>query len=291
MTAASTPKTELTVFTFEDLRGRYEARTARVIAECELATELVGGQNASEDGIRAYVRHHLGLVDEEAETAVQRILREELGERDVPSETGELQEKMVYGINVIRRDSFGPWLGNWMAKACLKAAASRIGLFTQKRGSKGDMAEMGEIRPFGPSLSAMENLTGEDARYGVHQRIHLIAPDSDGPVQTYYKEFKGSVSTPKGRQSIVNTAECAPPGTRLAFEFRYAEDKVKEDDIAEVFAIAMNIGLGSCKSFECGKFIIRRLSLEHAAKLRTITERTSDLNSHPASIQQKRIKR
>src|SRR6266481_735384 len=267
----ATHQTEPKVFTFEDLRVRYESRTARVIAECELATELVGGQNASEDGIRAYVKHHLGLVDTEAETAVQRILREELGERDVPSETGELQEKMVYGINVIRRDAFGPWLGNWMAKACLKAAASRIGLFSQKRGSKGDIAEMGEIRPFGISLATLKNHTGEDdARYGIHQRIHLIAPDSDGPVQTYYKEFKGSVSTPKGRQSIVNTAECAPPGTQFAFEFRYAEDRVKENDIAEVFAIAMNIGLGSCKSFECGKFIIRRLSLEHATNPRAI---------------------
>jgi len=257
--------TESKIFTFDDLRGRYEARTARVIAECELATELVGGQNATEDGIRAYVTHHLRLLDAEAEAAVQRILREEIGEREVPSETGELQEKLVYGINVIRRDSFGPWLGNWMAKACLKAAASRIGLFAQKRGSKGDMAEMGEVRPHGASCSP-SLVADEECHYGAFQRIHLLAQDSDLPVKTYYKEFKGSVNTPKGRQSIVNTAECAPPGSRFAFEFRYSEDKVKENDIAEVFAIAMNIGLGSCKAFECGKFIIRKLTLEHSTR-------------------------
>lgn len=263
MAPIQTQQTEVRTFTFDDLRSRFEARTAKVIAECELATELVGGQNASEDGIRAYVTHHLGLVDAEADAAVQRIMREEIGERDVPSETGELQEKMVYGINVIRRDSFGPWLGSWMAKACLKAAASRIGLFAQKRGTKGDMAEMGEIVPHGPSIWTGDATDNE--RYGPMQRIHMLARDSDNAVTTYYKEFKGSVSTPKGRQSIVNTAECAPPGTRFAFEFRYAEDKVKEEDIADIFACAMNIGLGSCKSFECGKFIIRSLTLEHAA--------------------------
>jgi len=259
-------QTEVKTFSYESLRGRYEARTARVIAECELATELVGGQNASEDGIRAYVEHHLGLEGPEADEAVDRILRDEVGERDVPSETGELEEKRVYGINVIRRDSFGPWLGNWMAKASLKAAASRIGLFAQKRGSKGDMAEMGEVRPYGASLILKEGICKDAQRYNDLQRIHLLGPDGSASAETYYKEFKGSVSTPRGRQSIINTAECAPPGTRFAFEYRFAEEKVTEDDIAEVFAIAMNIGLGSCKAFECGKFMIRKLTLEHGRK-------------------------
>src|SRR6266700_425263 len=118
MTAMQMEETalETKVFSMGDLRARYEARTARVIAECELATELVGGVNASESGVKAYVEHHLHLVGDEAEAAVKRIMSEELGEREVPSETGELQEKMTYGINVIRRDAFGPFLGNWMAK-------------------------------------------------------------------------------------------------------------------------------------------------------------------------------
>ncbi len=256
--------TETVVFSLADLRHRYEARTARILAECELATELVGGVNASEDGVRAYVQHHLGLTGAEADEAVARILKEEIGEREVPSETGEIQEKLTYGINVIRTDAFGPFLGNWMVKANLKAAASRIGLFSQKRGSKGDMAEMGEVRPWGASLQLADGADVEQVRYSPMQRIHLLAKDSDTPVKTYFKEFKGSVSTPKGRQSIVNTAECAPPGSRFLFEFRYAEDKIKENDIADIFAIGMTVGLGSCKAFECGKFIINSLKLEHA---------------------------
>lgn len=244
-------------FKSDDIRRRYEKMTSSAIAECELTSVLVGGVSADEDGIRSWVRHHLKLEGAEADSAVKRIMKEEIGERPVPSEEGELEERLTYGLNVIRRDDFGPWLGNWMVKACLKAAASRLGLFAKKKGSKGDLAEMGEVQAYGPSYVK----TSDYDEYLAHEKIHLISPDGDA-TETIYTKFKGRVQTAKGSASIINDCECAPPGTRFSFEFRYFPGKITENDLLDIFSAATVIGLGSCKAFERGKFKINDLVFE-----------------------------
>lgn len=242
------------VFSYADLRKRYEDKTARIVAECQFSTDLVGGVSADEKGVRAYVSHHLQLTGEEADAAVARIIRENIGERDVTPETGELKERLSHGINIIRRDAFGPWLGNWMIKACLKCAASRLGIFVEKRGSKGDMAEMGDVYPCEASLQP-----NGDGGHHV-ERIHLLDRDADAAPITSFQEFKGRVSNAAGSSSIINAAECAPAGTRFAFEYRLWPKRLTENDIADIFASAMVIGLGSCKAFERGKFRVNKLS-------------------------------
>lgn len=248
------PKTQ--VFKLVDLQQRYQNMTASVIADCSLATELVGGQPADDAGVRAFVAHHLGLKDAEAEDAVRRILKEEIGERDVPAETGDLKEKLSYGISIVRRDEHGPWLGNWMVKACLKAAASRLSIFVQKRGSKGDMAEMGQLSAVDVSLQLPER----------PERIYLRNREGDAPAETYFQSFRGRVQSPQGSKSIVNDCECVAVGSRFAFEFRFFPARIKADDIADIFASAMIIGLGSAKAFERGKFSINNLTFAGAAR-------------------------
>jgi len=76
---------------------------------------------------------------------------------------------------------------------------------------------------------------------------------------TYFNAFRGRVQSPQGSKSIVNDAECVAPGSRFAFEFRFYPSRIKADDMADIFASAMVIGLGSCKSFERGKFRINEL--------------------------------
>ena len=240
-------------YTLSDLQSRYEGKTARVIAECSLATELVGGMPADRPAVESFVKYHLNITDETAAAqAVARILNEEVGERDTSAEEGELKEKLSYGINVIRRDEFGPWLGNWMVKACLKAAASRLSIFQQKRGSKGDMAEMGRLNAIGISLKRKDK----------PERVYLCASDSDSAASTYYQQFKGRIQSPQGGKSIVTDCECAAIGSRFAFEYRYYPVRVKESDIVDVFASAMVIGLGSAKAFERGKFSVNKLTFE-----------------------------
>lgn len=243
-------------YTLSQLRSRFTGMTSRVIAHCELSTEIVGGMQADRAGVEAFVSHHLHLTGQDAADAVSRILKEEIGERDVPSETGELKEKLSYGINVLRRDpTHGPWIKDHMVKACLKASASRLGLFMQKRGSKGDMSEMGEARAYGCSLLQPE----------FPQRIYLRDKSGTGPARTYFQNFKGRVQTPQGSKSIDSDCECAAPGSRFEFEFRYMPGKIKRDDIVDIFSCAMVIGLGSAKALECGKFSIVKLEYEEAA--------------------------
>lgn len=242
--------------TFEQLERRYEEITSRIICKCEAATQIAGGQPAGEDGIRGFVSHHLGLTGEEADKAVQRIMKEEVGEKPIPEAEGELIEKLTYGVNIIRRDQHGPYLGNWMIHACLKQAASRLGIFVDVRGSKGNFAEAGRVVPAGVS-----KLTDSI------REVYLIGPDGKA-AKTEWEEFKGRVSSPQGNKSIVHHTECVPPGTRFDFEFRFIRGPLKDADIQDFLALAMIVGLGSVKSLGCGKWRILEADILEPERIR-----------------------
>lgn len=258
----------------QDLRARYDALTGSAIALCRLTRELVGGMSADEDGLRNFVEHQLGLkTPEEIEAAVRRIRKEEIGERNLTPKPGggggvegggeaepklvsvpELEEKLTYGVNIVRKDSYGPWLGDWMAKACFKSALSRIGLFMQKKGTKGDVAEMGLVESYG--ISRAKN--GTPLPYRIYFRS-----DRDGklPVETYFQQFKGRVSTPQGMKSIVNDCECVPTESWFAFKVQFYNGKLTADNIADAIASMQVIGLGSAKAMERGKFVCEYLEV------------------------------
>lgn len=248
--------------TFEDLEKRYAEMTASVTCECEAVTPLVGGLTASETGIRSFIKHHLKITDEaEAQRAYERIQKEELGQRDIAPETGELKEQLTYGINVIRRTQIGPYLGNHMIHANIKTAMSRMNIFVELRGTKGNVAECGLVLPWGPSQ--------RDSRMDC---VYLYGQDRE-PATTYFDEFKGRVSSPKGSVSVIHHSECVPPGTRFAFQFRYLRGKLKTDDILDTFAAAMMVGMGSCKSLGNGKFRILEMDIQEPEKERKVKEK------------------
>lgn len=231
--------------TFEDLQQLFNSYTHRVVCKCEAMTPIVGGVSATESGIRNFIKHQLGLEDpDEIDKAYQRICKEELGQRDLDTPGGELKEQLTYGINVIRRTSVGPWLGNWMIHANIKLAMSQLGVFQIKRGSKGNVAEGGVVRPHG--ISKLDNRP---------ECVYLIGPD-DKPAETYFDEFKGRVANAQGSKSIVHHSECAPPGTRFEYEFRFLGTKLSTDDVIQALSLAMNVGLGSTKALGSGKFRI-----------------------------------
>ena len=240
----------MSVYTTKDLSETYGKYCGEAIAECRLTRQVVGGVPASKDGIKAFVIHHLHIAEgPEADAAVARIMNEEVGERDTPQGEGEIKEKESYGLNVIRRDEFGPFLGDWQFKAALKQAASRVGLFMSKRGTKGDMAEMGKVSAYGVSL------------HGPEYKVYLMDPMGTVPASTYYQKFMGRVSTPSGAKSIVNDAECAPEGSRFGFRFQWYNGKLTEADVVKIFSALPVVGIGSVKSLECGKFDIERLEI------------------------------
>ena len=147
-----------------------------------------------------------------------------------------------------------------MIHANLKQSASRLGIFVDVRGSKGNFAEAGRVLPIG--ISKLSESPSE---------IYLIAPDG-GPAQTEWSEFKGRVSSPQGNKSIVHHTECAPPGTRFEFEFRFIRGPLKDGDIQDFLALAMIVGLGSVKSLGCGKWRILEAEILEPERVRDKTK-------------------
>jgi hypothetical protein len=249
-------------FTYEDLEKRYSEMTASVICSCEAVTPLVGGITAGEPGVRAFIQHQLGITDpEEAQKTFERIMSEEMGERPVPSETGELQERLSYGINVIRRTNLGPYLANHMIHANLKTAMSRLGMFSEMKGTKGNVAEGGVVYPYG--------ISKRDHRPDC---VYLMAQDGM-PASSYYEEFKGRVQSPRGSTSIIHHSECVPAGTRFEYEFKFIKGKLKESDIKDLLALSMIVGIGSVKSLGNGKFRILHAEIVEPQSERKKTEK------------------
>lgn len=239
-------------FTGNEIEERYAELTNCLTVECELTTDMIGGQPAGEEGVASFVKYHLKLVGDEAAQAVQRIMnREGAGQRDTTPPEGEIKEAESYAVNVIRRTEFGPYIGDWMLKACFKQAASRIGLFKKKIGTKGDFAEGGRIH-------AIRYSRKDDDR-----KIYLYNYDEEvvSDVQTHFRKFRGKVSTPQGATSIVHDSEVAPAGSRFAFEYRFMAGRTTKDEVMSVLALACNCGVGSAKAFECGKFTVVKASL------------------------------
>lgn len=249
----------------EDFEKRYTEMTNRIICSCEAATPIVGGVTASDEGVKAFIRHHLKIDDPvEAQRTFDRIKREEIGMKSIAPETGELAEQLTYGINIIRRTESGPYLGSWMIHANLKTSMSRLAIFSELRGSKGDVAEAGIVSPYGISLKDESNWHGLPGK----RPIYLIDPVTEGPAETYFEEFKGRVSTPKGSASIIHHSECVPPGTRFEFEFRYLRGKLSQNDIVDVLALSQIVGLGSVKALGSGKFRYLDVEILEAEKPR-----------------------
>jgi hypothetical protein len=236
-------------FSYEDLQTAYEDKTAYIRVEASFITECVGGQPAGREGVEQYVEHHLKLTGEEAAQAVNRILHEEI-ENTAPEE-GELPEGKLYGLRALRRTKSGPYLGDWMIKANLKNAASRLDIFKQIKGTKGNFAEAGRCRAWSYSLVESEN-----------PHLIFVRNSTDAPCHTMHKEFMGRVQTPSGPVSIVHQAECIEAGSRFAYEFRFPKGKLKEDDLRDVLAMSMIVGIGSARSLERGKFRIEKAEIE-----------------------------
>jgi hypothetical protein len=259
-----TPST--TTLTFADLTRDYQKLTCLVTAECTLATDMMGGVPADDKLLSMYVKHQLGLAGDEAIEAIARIKQHEIGTVDLPYPEGEINEQETKSVNVIRRDDHGPWIGDWMIKANLRTAASRIGLFSAKLGSKGDMAEMGSITACGVSRGPSHS---PDSPHGVFGGREIYLRDHTGtrPAPTEFRMLRGRVATPQGPMSIVTMSEACLAGARFAFQYRFYNGKISDSDVADIFASAMVIGLGSAKAFECGKFRIDELRIERGEKV------------------------
>ena len=249
-------------YTQAELDTLLEAERCKATIRCRMLRPLAGGQPAGRKGVEAFV-HYQCKIDpesEEGQAAVNRILKDEIGERETTPDGGEVNEAESYGINVIRRTELGPYIGHHQLKAMLKQAASRLGLFKKKIGSKGDLVELGTVSAVGRSLA-------DPAR---PWEVYLYKVDSGGPddneecfapADTHFDRLQGKVSTPAGMKSIQHDTEVAEESTQFHFELRWPTKKLKEEDMALVIAAATQIGIGSCLSLGYGRFEVMLMTV------------------------------
>jgi hypothetical protein len=241
----------------DQLQRTFEAHATELRLRCRAVREVVGGQPASRVGIESYLKYQVDpfnvLSAEQRAEMADRIEKEEIGKRrNTTPEGGEIQETFTGQITVIRQDPRGHWLGDWMLKAGVKQAASRLGIWSGTRGSKGDMSEGGVVYATGPSLL-------DPAR---PYKIYLRDETGEKPAATDYETFRGSITLPKGeRVSIVTNAEVAVPGTMFWWRYLCLGDRVSDEQFELLVAYLGNMGVGSARSQERGKYIIEEATL------------------------------
>src|ERR1035437_436678 len=206
----------------EAMRAALKGSLATATVALTFKSEVLGGLPASENGIRAFVTHHLHLVGEGADEAVQRILTQEV-RKDTTKPGDEVAEIESYAVNVLPRMESGiPFIGTWQVRAMIKQCASRLGLLMAKRGAKGDISEGMWVHPRGAS------------KLGTFREIGIIGPDGKPFSQRLYRKVMGNVGTPSGRASIVSDREYAPIGSHIEFTLQWPAGKLTTDDMAAV---------------------------------------------------------
>jgi hypothetical protein len=243
------------IYRDEDVSRAFEEERKGVKILIEFTREVAGSQPATDDGLRAFIKHHLGIDPEtqaqEFEECLARIKKEEIGERDITpkndkGESGEVEEAKVYGVNVLRSTGKGAYIGAHQIKACFKACASRLGFFV---GAKGKLGPKGDLAEFGTALAAGDSLLDPERPWEIY-----LVDKSGKPAKTHWGKIMGSVQSSSGRKSIMYDCEMAPAGTRLEFVFRYPPRNFSEEKWLKIVGAAKEVGLGAVKSLDYGRF-------------------------------------
>lgn len=255
-------------YTGADLEKALEGLRGEALATCRMRMPIAGGQPATERGLAAFVEHHLKLAPDspQFEKAVRRIREEEIGERDATPTNGEVNQVRVYAVKIIRRTELGPYVAAHQIHANLKQAASRLGLWMSKFGSRGDMTELGTVEAIRESLREPDH----------PERIYLRT-ETGAPALTEYQVINGNVSGPSGSRSIQSHVEFAPAGSCFDFRFRWlvsggpakkVSQRLYEAEMALIFAAASKIGLGSCLKLGYGRWVADSLEINCVEKPR-----------------------
>jgi hypothetical protein len=230
--------------TGKEVREGFLASTHHLRVRAQFTRPFLGGQPATKEGIEMFVKYQAGITDpKEQQEMVTRLLAEEVS--TTPPE-GEIETTMVGTVNVLRKDTNGVWIGDWMVKAMIKQTTSRLGLWMREKGLKGDMSESGRV--FASGISALDEK-------GLH-KIYLRDEAGTGPCKTDYTTQYGKIHTAQGDKSIVNNAEYAKEGSTFEFVYCFLGDRLSTEDTRQMVNFIGNTALGSARSLEYGKFEI-----------------------------------
>lgn len=162
--------------------------------------------------------------------------------RDVNA-TDEAMEIVSCGF---RQDDSGLYVGDYQIKAMIKQCGTLLKLTTKKRGVKSTLGE---------GLFIKGRFDNELVDSKVHFKPLRTQPDG-------YEDFAGNVTTAQGPRSILKRCEYVEKGT-LEFQIWLLEARfggqsnLTLDDLKMILELGQEVGLGSCRSFEKGKFDVK----------------------------------
>lgn len=200
---------------------------------------VYGGIPKSSELIDKYVSSKFGVEN----TDLAEKLKEEVGLRDEEvdnadrveklKEEADLKEELEKVTTGFKVKDGEPYISNYQIKAMLKQAANRLKITSKKKGAKQDI---------------VDGLFLADPKVFLKVNGNL----AEQPLPT--EEFAGHVTTPHGKRSILKASEYV--------EEAYAEFVVRlihtsilsPKELLDCFLLGQEIGLGSNRSFETGKY-------------------------------------
>ena len=194
--------------------------------EIKFRNRVYGGLPKSKELVKQYVQAKFGSEDT-SKVAEDLDLEEEL-------------EKSVTGFKC---DDRGIYMGSYCLKAAMKQYTSLMKLTVQKRGSKQTVKETLFIKG-----KVDDELTSEK----VYFQPMTVKPHG-------LEDFAGHVSTMQGMRSILKSSEYIEHGV-MQFEIWCLAVRMEKrteltaQDIEDCLTFGQECGLGSCRSFESGKY-------------------------------------
>lgn len=215
-------KDELNV---KDVKERQKPMYDKFKVKLTFRDRVYGGLPLSKKLVEQYVEAKLAPGDK----AFADKFAEETSPKSEAAKELELINETERITTGFKSDEDGSFIGDYVIKAHLKQAASLLKITQTKRGSKDTVKEALFIKPVA---------------------IHL-GKEPDGT-----EEFCGHVMTPTGKRSILKASQYFDKPT-ITFEIwvlNVRNDKFNANDLKMCFEFGQELGIGSNRSFEKGKY-------------------------------------
>ena len=201
--------------------------------ELKFRDKIYGGLPGKDDLFQAYMRGKFEDPENTENTATDLDLDKEIEEN----------------INQFRCDENGIYIGSYQLKAMIAQCGALLELTTSKRGSKQTLKEGTFIK----GIDADENFTGE--------KVYLLPlkKEADG-----FDTITGNVYTPQGSRSIITNASYRLQPT-ISFQMWVLTNRLQATghgkkltfaDFENILTLAQEVGIGSLRNHESGKFDI-----------------------------------
>jgi len=206
--------------------------------EIKFRSKCLGGLPKTEDLLDRYIEAKFEGAKPNSET-------HDHVSRDIDTEEKAETDKKT-SMNGFRQDEVGIYVGDYQVKAMMKQAGSLLGLTTKKRGTKSTLGEALFVKGMLDS-----ELTGRQLYFQDDSGEVVAEPDG-------HIDIAGRVWAGGRPQSIINRYDYTE-GRTVKFQLwvlkvRLKDKKLNTDDLRDILEFGQEVGLGSGRSQEHGKY-------------------------------------